>query len=67
MNAKNLNLININEILIFIRLDKYSNIYNILKSWFTKINIFFKMNSKMFQKKINKILFIILYLKKSNS
>ena len=53
------------EILKFARLDKYSNVYDILKSWFMKIDIFIKINSKMFINEIIKILFVVLYLKKT--
>ena len=64
INLINVNDLNLNEVSKFVRLDKYLNVYNILKFWLTKIDIFFKINSKMFKREANKILFIILYLKK---
>ena len=52
-----------NEVSKFARFDKYLNVYDILKPWFTKIDIFLKLNSKIFEREANKMLFVILYLK----
>ena len=52
-----------NEILRFARFDKYLNVYNTLKPWLIKIDIFIKINLKMFMKEVVKILFIVSYLK----
>ena len=64
MNNKNQNLMNMNEISKFAQFDKYSSVHDTLKPWFTKIDIIMRTNQKMFDKEINKMLFIISYLKK---